>query len=60
MHLVERSHLHSYKPSLYVVTQHNQPHPKCKTKSLSDKQQTELRKRHNAPTKLKSTPWSRK
>ena len=44
----------SYKPSLYVVTQHNQPHPKCKTKSLSDKQQTELRKRHNAPTKLKS------
>ncbi len=44
----------SYPPSLYVVTRHNEPEPKCQTKALRPETEQKLRANPRLAARLKS------
>jgi HK97 family phage portal protein len=44
----------AYPPSLYVITRHNEPSPKCRTKALKREREEELRSHPRLRGRLKS------
>src|SRR5690348_14416140 len=44
----------NYPPRLYVITEHNQPRPKCQTKALAPRIERRLRSLPHLPARAKS------